>query len=328
MSQPSPALPPSIIVDLMGSDKGPEELIKGVISAAKAYPNVRFLLCGDEKIIQQQLSQSENKNPSQFEILHAPQVITFNDQPTTAIKDKKESSMVVGLKALKAGQGQAFVSAGSTGALLVGVFRFIKRRPGISRPALCALLPTATGHTLLLDCGANAEVKPNYLLEFGQLGAEYIQRTMGVTSPKVGLVNVGTEKEKGTPILQEAHQLLEDSALNFVGNIEGKDIPAGTVDVAVCDGYVGNVILKLTEGLSKTLMGMIKEELLSSFISKLGAVLSAGAFKNLKKRFDYREVGGAPFLGLESLVVKAHGSSDALAIQSAIGQCIRFLDHQ
>ena len=313
----------SIVVDLMGSDKGPEVLLDGVIDAAQAYPHVNLVLAGDEAIIRNALGKKPNA-PT-FEILHAPEVITFHDQPTVAIKQKKNASMVVGLKHLKAGGAQAFVSAGSTGALLVGVFSFIKRKPGISRPALCALLPTATGHTLLLDCGANAEVKPNYLLEFGQLGAEYMTRTMGIKNPKVGLVNVGTEPEKGTPILQEAHGLLAASSLNFVGNIEGKGIPSGEVDVAVCDGLVGNVALKLTEGLSKTLMGMIKEQLMASFVSKMGALLAKGAFKKLKKRFDYREVGGAPFLGLESLVVKAHGSSDGLAIKSAIGQCVRYL---
>lgn len=312
----------SIVVDVMGSDLGPAELVKGAIDAQQAYPNASITLVGDENIIKPALGT----HAESFTILHAPEVITFDEQPTTAIKQKKNSSMVVGLKHLKAGGADGFVSAGSTGALLVGVFSFIKRRPGVSRPALCALLPTAKGHTLLLDCGANAEVKPNYLLEFGQLGAEYMTKTMGIQNPKVGLVNVGTEKEKGTPILQEAHQLLSASGLNFVGNIEGKTIPTGDVDVAVCDGIVGNVALKLTEGLSKTLLGMIKEQLMSSFVSKMGALLAKGAFAKLKKRFDYREVGGAPFLGLESLVVKAHGSSDALAIKSAIGQCIKYAE--
>ena len=312
----------TIAVDVMGSDLGPAAVIEGAVQAMGEFPNISITLVGDGDIIRTALEKIPN--PPTFEILHAPEVIGFDEVPTAAIKKKKNSSMVEGLKYLKAGSARGFVSAGSTGALLVGVFTFLKRKPGIQRPALCALLPTKTGFTLLLDCGANAEVKPAYLLQFGELGAEYMQRCMGIKNPKVGLVNIGTEKEKGTPVLQEAYGLLEASSLCFVGNIEGRSIPAGDVDVAVCDGLVGNVVLKLTEGLSKTLMGMVKDELMASPISFVGAILSKGAFKRLKKRFDYREVGGAPFLGLESLVVKAHGSSDALAIKNAIRQCINY----
>jgi len=312
---------PTIAVDVMGSDLGPSAMIEGAVQASKEYTDINIMLVGNEAIIRKELGPA---NENKFTILHAPEVIGYDEQPTVAIKQKKNSSVVAGLKALKSGDAQGFVSAGSTGALLVGVFAYVKRQPGIQRPALCALLPTKKGHTLLLDCGANAEVKPQYLQQFGQLGAEYMRRCMGISNPSVGLVNMGTEKEKGTPILQEAYGLLETSGLNFAGNIEGRDIPTGEVDVAVCDGYVGNVVLKLTEGLSKTLLGMIKEQLRSSFISTMGALLAKGAFGKLKKRFDYREVGGAPFLGLESLVVKAHGSSDALAIKNAIRQCVNY----
>jgi len=310
-----------IAVDVMGSDLGPSAVIEGAVMAAREFADISLVLVGDEAIIRKELT---SKGPHNFEVLHAPEVIGYDEQPTVAIKQKKNSSIVVGLKALKSGDACGFVSAGSTGALLVGVFSYAKRQEGIQRPALCALLPTKKGFTLLLDCGANTEVKPLYLQQFGQLGADYMKNCMGIKKPRVGLVNVGVEKEKGTPLYQEAYGLLETSGLNFVGNIEGRDIPAGEVDVAVCDGFVGNVVLKLTEGLSKTLMGMIKEELLSTRISKLGALLAKGAFGKLKKRFDYREVGGAPFLGLESLVVKAHGSSDALAIKNAIRQCINY----
>ena len=310
----------TIAVDVMGADLGPTIAIQGALQAAKEFPDIRLILVGDEDIIKKELAGISND----FEILHAPEVIGFDEQPTVAVKQKKNSSIVVGLRHLKAGEAHGFVSAGSTGALLVGVFAFLKRQPGIQRPALCAVLPTRTGHTLLLDCGANAEVKPSYLLQFGQLGAAYMQNVMGIVNPKIGLVNVGAEKEKGTPLLQEAYELLENSELNFIGNIEGRDIPAGTADVVVCDGFVGNVVLKLTEGLSKTLMGMIKDQLMSSLVSKIGALLAKGAFSKLKKRFDYREVGGAPFLGLETLVVKAHGSSDALAFKNAIKQCVLY----
>ena len=310
----------TIAVDTMGGDLGPSAVVEGAFWATKAFPDVKLVLVGPEDVLRVEIA----KHGADFEIIHAPEVIEAHEIPTTAIKQKKEASMVVGLKLLKEGRANGFVSAGSTGALLTGAFTFVKRLPGIQRPALCTLLPTKKGYTLLLDCGANAEVKPTYLLQFGQMGADYMQRSMGIKNPRVGLINIGTEKEKGTPIYKEAYELLEASDLNFLGNIEGRDIPAGTVDVAVCDGFVGNVVLKLTEGLSKTLMSMIKDELMSSTMSKIGALLAKGAFKGLKKRFDYREVGGAPFLGLTSLVVKAHGSSDALAIKNAIRQCVLF----
>jgi len=231
----------------------------------------------------------------------------------------------VGLKHVKEGHADGFVSAGSTGALLTGATVIIGRKPGVERPALGTLLPNAKGGlTLLLDSGANMDAKPSYYLQFAQMGSEYMQKSMGIQNPKVGLVNVGTEEEKGNEAVKEAYALLKAADLNFVGNVEGREIPSGEIDVAVCDGFVGNVALKLTEGLSKSLMGMIKEELKSGLLSKIGAFLSMGAFRKLKKRFDYREVGGAPFLGLNALVIKAHGSSDALAIKNAIGQCIRF----
>lgn len=310
----------TIAVDTMGGDLGPSAVVEGALQAAKEFPDVNLVLVGPQDILRTELA----KKGATLEIIHAPEFIEVNESPTVAIKQKKESSMVVGLKALREGKAGGFVSAGSTGALLTGVFTFVKRQPGIQRPALCTLLPTKKGHVLLLDCGANAEVKPSYLLQFGQMGADYMQKCMGIKNPRVGLINIGAEKEKGTPIYKEAYTLLEASNLNFVGNIEGRGVPAGEVDVAVCDGFVGNIVLKLTEGLSKTLMSMIKDELMSSTISKMGALLAKGAFGNLKKRFDYREVGGAPFLGLTSLVVKAHGSSDALAIKNAIRQCILY----
>jgi len=310
----------TIAVDCMGGDLGPAAVVEGALWAKKEFPDVKLVLVGPEDVLRGELA----RHGTELEIMHASEVIEVNETPTTAIKRKKESSMVLGLKSLREGTANGFVSAGSTGALLAGVFMFVKRQPGIERPALCTLLPTKTGHTLLLDCGANAEVKPSYLLQFGQMGAEYMQKVMGVKNPRVGLVNIGAEKEKGTPVYKEAYELLEASGLNFVGNIEGRGIPEGEADVAVCDGFVGNVTLKMAEGLSKTLLGMIKEELMSSPISKLGALLAKGAFGKLKKRFDYREVGGAPFLGLSSLVVKAHGSSDALAIKNAIRQCILY----
>jgi glycerol-3-phosphate acyltransferase PlsX len=258
-------------------------------------------------------------------VLHAEEVIETSEVPTTAIKRKKNSSLVVGLNAVKNGGADAFVSAGSTGALLTGATVIIGRLEGIERPALGTMLPNKTGFTLLIDSGANVDAKPSYLLQFAQIGSDYVRRTLGIASPRVGLINVGAEEEKGNELVKAAYPLLKESGLNFIGNLEAREIPMGAADVAVCDAFVGNVVLKYTEGFAKAMMDMIKEELMSSTLSKLGALMAKGAFKNLKKRFDYREIGGAPFLGLKALVVKAHGSSDALAVSSAITQCVNLL---
>ena len=312
----------TVAIDAMGCDLGPSVVIDGALQASLAYPEVKLLLVGQEELINAELEK--HKENAQISVLHAPEVITPDEVPTSAIRQKKGSSLVVGLKAVKEGQATGFVSAGSTGALLTGATVIVGRKKGIERPALGTPIPTQKGFTLLLDCGANMDCKPSYLMQFGQIGAEYMQKALGVKAPKVGLINVGTEEEKGNAAAKEAYGLLAESGLNFVGNIEAREIPAGAVDVAVCDGFVGNVMLKFMEGLSKTMMGMIKDELMSTTISKLGALLAKGAFRNIKKRFDYREVGGAPFLGLTSLVVKAHGNSDAFAMKNAIVKCIEF----
>jgi len=312
----------TIAVDAMGCDLGPSVVVDGALQALQAYPGVKLVLVGQEDILQAELA----KHPANagISVLHAPTIITPDEVPTSAIRQKKDSSLVVGLKYVKEGQASGFVSAGSTGALLTGATVIIGRKKGIERPALGAPIPTRTGFTLLADSGANMDCKPSYLAQFGQLGADYMEKALGVKNPKVGLVNVGTEEEKGNAAAKEAFMLLKESGLNFVGNVEARDIPAGIVDVAVCDGFVGNIMLKFMEGLAQTMMGMIKEELMSSTMSKLGALMAKGAFGNIKKRFDYREVGGAPFLGLKSLVVKAHGSSDAFAMKNAIIKCIIF----
>ncbi|MCL2204660.1 MAG: phosphate acyltransferase PlsX [Defluviitaleaceae bacterium] len=310
----------TLAVDTMGGDLGPSAAVEGAFRAAQEFPQANLLLVGPEEILAQEMRKHGDN--AHISILHAPEVIDPGEAPTTAIREKKASSIVMGLRAVKNGEAQGFVSAGSTGALLTGATLIIGRQPGIERPALGTLLPTAKGFVLLIDSGANMDCKPAYLLQFGQLGAEYMQKVMGIASPRVGLVNVGAEAEKGNAATKEAYPLLADSGLNFAGNIEGREIPAGAVDVAVCDGFTGNVILKFTEGFAKTMMGMIKTELMATFISKMGALLAKGAFGKLKTRFDYREVGGAPFLGLKSLVVKAHGSSDALAFKNAIRQCV------
>jgi len=313
----------TIAIDAMGCDLGPSVVVDGALQAAAIAPAVNLILVGQEDAIRYELAK--HKECSSISILHAPDVITPDEVPTSAIRQKKGSSLVVGLKAVKEGHASGFVSAGSTGALLTGATVIVGRKKGIERPALGSPIPTKTGYTLLLDCGANMDCKPSYLLQFAQMGSEYMEKALGIKSPKVGLINVGTEDEKGNAVVKEAHGLLSESALNFVGNIEGRDIPEGTAHVAVCDGFVGNVTLKLMEGFAKAMMGIIKEELMSSTISKMGALLAKGAFGKVKKRFDYREVGGAPFLGLNSLVIKAHGSSDAYAMKNAILKCIDYI---
>jgi len=312
----------TIAIDAMGCDLGPSVVVDGALQASRVYPGVKLILVGQEDVIMAGLSK--NNDTANISVLHASEIISPDEVPTSAIRQKKDSSLVVGLKAVKEGRASGFVSAGSTGALLTGATVIIGRKKGIERPALGAPIPTRTGYTLLADSGANMDCKASYLAQFGQMGAEYMEKALGVKNPKVGLINVGTEEEKGNTATKEAYALLTESGLNFVGNVEAREIPAGAVDVAVCDGFVGNIVLKFMEGLAQTMMGMIKEELMSSTMSKLGALMAKGAFGNIKKRFDYREVGGAPFLGLKSLVVKAHGSSDALAMKNAILKCIEF----
>jgi len=312
----------TIAVDTMGGDLGHSVVVEGAVNATLAFPDIKLVLVGPGELIRSELDK-HGQQPS-ISILHAPDVIKPSETPTTAIRQKKESSIVMGLKYIKEGNANGFVSAGSTGALLTGATLILKRQKGIERPALATLLPTYTGHVLLIDSGANMDAKPSYFVQFGQMGVDYMQRCMGVDNPKVALVNVGAEKGKGNAIVKEAYDLFEGSGLNFIGNIEARDIPSGVVDVIVCDGFVGNIILKFMEGFAKTMMKMIKDELMSGTMSKIGAMMAKGAFSNLKKRFDYREVGGAPFLGLTNLVVKAHGSSDALAIKNAIRQCVVF----
>jgi len=311
-----------IAVDTLGGDLGAEAVVKGAVMAAEEFKDISLVLVGPEGELKGLLSNE--KKCDNISILHAPDVILPSESPTLAFRRKKEASIVVGLKYVKEGNANGFVSAGSTGALLTGATVIIGRKKGIERPALGTLLPTPKGFTLLIDSGANVDSKPNYLLQFGQIGADYMERCLGIKNPKVGLINVGAEEEKGNELAKAAYTLLKGSSLNFIGNAEGRDVPYGICDVAVCDGFTGNVVLKFMEGFAKTMLGTIKEELMATPVSKIGALLAKSAFGRVKKRYDYREVGGAPFLGLNNIVVKAHGSSDALAIKNAIKQAVIF----
>ena len=314
-----------IIVDSMGSDKGPQEIIKGAIDSINEL-GVEIVIVGEENIIKKELKRYDYPKNS-IEIINAKEIISNEDEPVLAIRRKKNSSMVLGLEALANGQGEGFVSTGNTGALLAGGLFIVKRIEGVERAALSTVYPTRKGISFILDVGANVDSKPEYLMQFATMGSIYVEKVLGIKSPTVGLANIGVEEGKGNTLVRESYKLLSNSNLNFIGNVEIRDIPEGIVDIIVCDGFVGNVILKLTEGMAITMFSTLKEEFESSFKSKIGALMLKSQLKSFKNRLDYREYGGAPLLGLKKPVVKAHGSSDAFAIKNAIRQVKTFSDN-
>ncbi len=307
-----------IIVDAMGGDNAPEAIVKGCLLARDEY-NVNIVLSGKEDIIKKCI-ESETKDYKNLEILNAEDVITNEDKPVMAIRRKKDSSLVKALYAVKNKEVDAIVSAGNTGALLSGATLIIGRVGGLERPALAPFVPTAKGFSLLVDAGANADCKPEYLYDFAVMGSIYVKHIMNIDSPKVGLLNIGAEKGKGNKLTIDTYDLLENSDLNFCGNVEGRYVLDGNVDVIVADGFVGNVLLKSVEGTASFIMDGLKEELMSSFISKMGALLVKPSLRKFKKRFDYGEHGGAMLLGVNAPVIKAHGSSDSIAFKNAIKQ--------
>lgn len=311
-----------IILDTMGSDKGYGEIVKGAIDGVNEL-GVNIVLVGMEDLLKKELSKYNY--PRDFiEILNAEEYISNEDEPVLAIRRKKNSSMVLGLEALAKGEGDGFVSTGNTGALLAGGLFIVKRIKGVERAALATVYPTRKGFSFMLDIGANVDSKPEYLLQFATMGSIYSEQVLGVKSPTIGLANIGVEEGKGNALVREAYKLLLDSNLNFIGNVEVRDIPEGIADVIVCDGFMGNTILKLTEGMAITMFSALKDEFTSSFKSKLGALMLKSQLKSFKNNLDYREYGGAPLLGLKKPVVKAHGSSDAFAIKNAIRQVKTF----
>lgn len=313
-----------IIVDAMGGDNSIEATVNGSIEAVRES-DLEIVLIGKKDLIEKELNKS-NYDGDRIEVIHTEEVITNNDSPTLAIRRKKDSSMVVGFNKLNEGYGEAFISTGNTGSLLAGGLFLIKRIKGIDRAAISSLYPTRNGMTLLLDMGANVDCKPEYLKQFAIMGSTYSEKVLGISSPTVGLVNVGTEKEKGNMLVKESYELLSNSDINFYGNIEARDIPEGIVDVMVCDGFVGNVILKLTEGIANLFFSTLKEEFTKKTSSKFAALMLKPQLKSFKERFDYREYGGAPLLGIKKPVIKAHGSSDAFAIKNAIKQAKIFTE--
>lgn len=305
-----------IAVDAMGGDYAPAEIVKGAVEAAKKY-NIKVVLVGDEALIRQELTNCDYED-TMVEVHHASEVIGMHEAPAVAIRKKKDSSIVVCNRLIKEGKADAVVSAGSTGAAMGSSLLGLGRIKGIDRPAVASVIPTLKGVCLLLDVGANAECKPINLMQFAIMGHIYSKKILGVNHPRVGLLNIGEEETKGSELYQETHKLLKESKLNFIGNIEGRDITKGRADVIVCDGFVGNVVLKFGEGLAKDLMWMIKQELKKNFFVKIGAALVFNQAKGLKKRLDYAEYGGAPLLGVNGISIVSHGSSHAKAITNAI----------
>lgn len=313
-----------VAVDAMGGDNAPGEIIKGAVEAVQADRRVKVFLVGKEDVITKQLEQYDYPK-EQVEIVHAAEVIETAEPPVAAIRGKKDSSIVKALYLVREGKCDAFVSAGSTGAVLVGGQVIVGRAKGVERPALAPLIPTEKGAALLIDCGANVDARPSQLVQFARIGAIYMEHIMGVSNPKVGIVNIGAEEEKGNALVKETFPLLKACEdLNFIGSVEAREIPSGRADVIVCEAFVGNVILKLYEGVGGTLIRKVKAGMMTSLRSKIGALLVKPALKQTLKAFDLEEYGGAPLLGLNGLVVKTHGSSKAVEIRNTILQCIAF----
>ncbi|MEG0256933.1 MAG: phosphate acyltransferase PlsX [Christensenella sp.] len=313
-----------IIIDAMGGDHAPEEIIDGVLAALNEWADTAFLLTGDKDKIEA-LLEKQQYDKARVEIIHTTQVIEMDDSPVKALKEKKDSSMVVALNALAEGKGEMMISAGCTGALVAGGTLIVKRLPGIKRPALAPVLPSQAGEVLLVDAGANADCKPQYLQQFGVMGSIYMQKVFGIKKPNVALINNGAEEEKGSELTKKAHMLLKAAPINFVGNAEGRDLLNGDYDVLVCDGFTGNIVLKFLEGCAKTILGMLKGYIKESTSAKVGSLFMKGAFSKLKKKMDYKEYGGALLLGLNGGVMKAHGSSDKVAIFHAISAARKFI---
>lgn len=307
-----------IAVDAFGGDNAPLEIIKGAVAAKNEY-GVDILLTGNEDIIKS-VAVDNNIDISGIEIVHTEEVFDMHDQPTDIVRSKKNTSLGLALQLVAEDKADAFVSAGSTGAVVAGATFIIKRIKGIKRPALGTVLPSRTKKFILMDCGANAECRPEMLQQFGIMASLYMQNVEGVENPEVGLLNIGTEDTKGTPLQLEAYKLLKESPINFIGNVESREMPAGVCDCVIADGFTGNIALKLYEGVAMNLMKMIKGVFTTNFKTKISYLLAKSEMKGLKKFADYGEVGGAPLLGVKKPVIKAHGGSDAKAIKNAIRQ--------
>ena len=308
----------------MSGDNAPLEILKGVSVAKNEFPEHTMVLVGDENVISN-VAVKNDINISGIDIIHASSVITMEDSPLSVIREKRDSSMGVGFKTLSKGEVDAFVSAGNTGALLTGATIIVRRIPGINRAAIASILPLSCP-VLLMDSGANLTVTSDNIIQFAFMGAKYMEKIYGLDRPRIGQLNNGTEYNKGNALQTESFQLLTDSGLNFVGNVEAKEVPFGACDVLVTDGFTGNILLKSIEGMGKFLMGTLKDVLTTNVVTKLSTLTMHDKIKDMKKRFDASEHGGAPLLGISKPVIKAHGSSDAKAIKNAIRQAIFFVE--
>ena len=314
----------TVVLDAMGGDNAPGEMIKGAVDAVNMRDDIKVILVGQEDVIREELGKYQYPE-DKLDIVHAEEVIETAAPPVMAIRKKNNSSIVVGMNMVKNKEGDAFVSAGSSGAIFGGGQVIVGRIKGIERPPLAPLIPTETGVSLLIDCGANVDARAAHLVEFAKMGSIYMENVIGIKNPRVAIVNIGAEEDKGNALVKETFPLLKQCTdINFVGSIEAREIPHGGADVIVCEAFVGNVILKLYEGLSATLINLVKEGMMSTVKSKIGAAMALPALKKTLKEFDGSKYGGAPLLGLNGLVVKTHGSSKALEVTNSIIQCVTF----
>ena len=317
-----------VVVDAMGGDNAPHEIIKGAVEAVGKSDAIHVILVGKEDVINQELS-GYTYNREQISVVHTSEVIETAEPPVMAIRRKKDSSIVVGMKLVKDGEADAFVSAGSSGAVLVGGQLLVGKIKGVERPPLAPLIPTEKGFSLLIDCGANVDARPSHLVQFAKMGSIYMEHVMGVKNPKVAIVNIGAEEEKGNALVKETFPLLKECQdINFIGSIEAREIPHGQADVVVCEAFVGNVILKLYEGVASVLVSKVNAGMMTSLRSKIGAFLVKPALKSTLKAFDASAYGGAPLLGLNGLVVKTHGSSTSKEVCNSIIQCVTFKEQR
>lgn len=305
-----------IAVDAMGGDLAPREVVRGAVMAAREF-DLRIVLVGLEERVREELRAAGGAD-ERIDVVHAPDVVGMDDIPSVALRKKRESSIRVGLNLVAEGEAASFLSAGNTGAVMGGALLVLKKIRGVERPALGATIPTPTGPVLLVDAGANVGCKPSHLVQFGCMGETYARKILGIVRPRVGLLSIGEEETKGTDLTRETSALFRKTGLSYVGNVEGRDFFADRADVFVCDGFVGNVVIKTMEGMATALGHFLKEEILKSSMAKVGAVLAGRAIKKVRDRLDYAEHGGAPLLGVRGGVVVCHGASDARAIKNAI----------
>ena len=314
----------TVVLDAMGGDHAPGEMVKGAIDAVNMRDDIKVILVGQEDVIKEEIGKYQYPE-DKIGIVHAEEVIETAEPPVNAIRKKKNSSIVVGMNMVKNKEADAFVSAGSSGAILVGGQVIVGRIRGIERPPPAPIIPTESGVSLLIDCGANVDARPSHLVQFAKMGSIYMEHVVGIKNPRVAIVNIGAEEDKGNALVKETFPLLKACTdINFVGSIEAREIPHGGADVIVCEAFVGNVILKLYEGLSSTLISLVKQGMLSSVTSKIGAAMALPALKKTLKEFDASKYGGAPLLGLNGLVVKTHGSAKAMEVTNSIIQCVTF----